>query len=67
MALLGPYSDRRYEVMFGFLAGMLIIVLATHYVGKLAGTAPVHITPLILVTVGMYVLSNTALDMLPVT
>ena len=42
VALLGRYSDRRYEVMFGYLAGMLVIAAATFYVGKLAGTAPVR-------------------------
>ena len=42
VALFGRYSDRRHEVMFGYLTGMLIIVAATYYVGKLAGTAPVQ-------------------------
>ena len=42
IALFGRYSDRRYEVMFGYLAGMSIIAAATYYVGKLAGAAPVQ-------------------------
>ena len=42
VALFGRYSDRRYEVMFGYLAGMLIIAAITYYVGKLAGEAPVE-------------------------
>ena len=42
VALFGRYSDRRYEVMFGYLAGMLVIAGVTYYVGKLAGTAPVQ-------------------------
>lgn len=42
VALFGRYSDRRHEVMFGYLSGMLIIAAITYYVGKLAGTAPVE-------------------------
>jgi cadmium resistance protein CadD (predicted permease) len=42
VALFGRYSDRRYEVMFGYLSGMLVIAGLTYYVGKLAGTAPVQ-------------------------
>lgn len=41
VGLFGRYSDRRHEVAFGYLAGMVIIVAATYYVGKLAGAAPV--------------------------
>lgn len=42
IGLFGRYSDRRYEVMFGYLAGMVIVGAATWYVGKLAGAAPVR-------------------------
>ena len=42
VGLFGRYSDRRSEVMFGYLSGMLIIVAVTFYVGKLAGAAPVQ-------------------------
>ena len=42
VALFGRYSDRRYEVMFGYVAGMILIAALTYYVGKLAGTAPVQ-------------------------
>ena len=42
IALFGRYSDRRYEVMLGYLAGMSIIAAATYYVGKLAGSVPVQ-------------------------
>ena len=42
VGLFGRYSDRRHEVMFGYLAGMLIIAAVTFYVGKLAGAAPVQ-------------------------
>ena len=124
VGLFGRYSDRRHEVAFGYLAGMVIIVAATYYVGKLAGAAPVKylgllgVFPVLIgitgivrlfsnkgvvrdpvvpgagstaiaatlltqlgnsadtiitygvlfsdsIAVGMYVLSNTALDMLP--
>lgn len=42
IGLFGRYSDRRHEVLFGYLAGMLIIAAVTFYVGKLAGSAPVQ-------------------------
>lgn len=42
VGLFGRYSDRRSEVMFGYLSGMLIIAAVTFYVGKLAGAAPVQ-------------------------
>ena len=42
VGLFGRYSDRRQEVLFGYLAGMLIIAAVTFYVGKLAGYAPVQ-------------------------
>ena len=42
IGLFGRYSDRRHEVLFGYLAGMLIIGAVTFYVGKLAGYAPVE-------------------------
>jgi cadmium resistance protein CadD (predicted permease) len=42
VGLFGRYSDRRHEVLFGYLVGMLIIAAVTYYVGKLAGTAPVE-------------------------
>lgn len=42
VGLLGRYSDRRYGVMFGYLASMLIVAVVTYYVGKLAGAAPVN-------------------------
>ena len=42
IGLFGRYSDRRHEVLFGYLAGMLIIGAVTFYVGKLAGYAPVQ-------------------------
>ena len=41
VALLGRYSDRRYEVVFGYLSGMLVIAAVTYYVGRLAGAVPV--------------------------
>ena len=41
VGLLGRYSDRRYEVMFGYLAGALIIGAASYYIGKLANNFPV--------------------------
>ena len=42
IGLFGRYSDRRQEVLVGYLAGMLIIGAVTFYVGKLAGYAPVQ-------------------------
>jgi cadmium resistance protein CadD (predicted permease) len=42
VGLFGRYSDRRHEVMLGYLAGMFIIAAVTYYVGKLAGAAPVQ-------------------------
>ena len=42
IGLFGRYDDRRYEVLFGYLVGMLVIGAATFYVGKLAGNAPVQ-------------------------
>jgi cadmium resistance protein CadD (predicted permease) len=42
IGLFGRYSDLRHEVLFGYLAGMLIIGAVTFYVGKLAGYAPVQ-------------------------
>lgn len=42
IGLFGRYSDRRLGVLFGYLAGMLIIAAVTFYVGKLAGYAPVQ-------------------------
>lgn len=41
IGLFGRYNDRRYEVAFGYLSGMLIIAALTYYVGRLAGTIPV--------------------------
>ena len=41
IGLFGRYADRRYEVTFGYLSGMLIIAALTYYVGRLAGTIPV--------------------------
>lgn len=41
VSLFGRYSDRRYEVIVGYLVGVLIIAAATYYVGKLAGAAPI--------------------------
>ena len=42
VVFLGRYSDRRYEVLFGYAIGMLIIGAITYIVGKLAGNAPVN-------------------------
>ena len=42
IGLFGRYSDRRQDVLFGYLTGMLIIAAVTFYVGKLASTAPVE-------------------------
>ena len=42
IGLFGRYSDRRRDVLFGYLVGMVIIAAVTFYVGKLAGTAPVE-------------------------
>ena len=42
VGLLGRYSDRRYEVMFGYLAGALIIGALSFYIGKLANNFPVN-------------------------
>jgi cadmium resistance protein CadD (predicted permease) len=42
VGLFGRYSDRRNEVLFGYLAGMLVIGVVTFYVGKIAGNAPVQ-------------------------
>jgi len=41
VALYSRYSDRRHEVMFGYLCGMLIVAIVTYGIGRLAGTAPV--------------------------
>ncbi len=60
IALLGRYSDRRQEVMFGYLVGMLIIVAVTFYVGKLADFAPVRylgllgVIPVLIGLTGIY-------------
>ena len=118
VALFRRYGDHRYEVAFGYLAGILIVIAATLFtqldnstdtiitcvvlfsdsndlgdhlvLASFAGMAllfvlvayralrhpwlnrPIqhyghYITPLILITVGMYVLSNTGLDLLPGT
>lgn len=42
VGLLGRYSDRRYEVMFAYVCGMVIIGAVSYYVGKLAGVFPVN-------------------------
>lgn len=42
VALFGRYSDRRYEIAFGYLAAMLIVLAITFVVGKIAGNAPVN-------------------------
>jgi cadmium resistance protein CadD (predicted permease) len=42
VGLLGRYNDRRYEVLFGYGAGMLIIGALSFYVGQLAGNFPVN-------------------------
>jgi cadmium resistance protein CadD (predicted permease) len=41
VGLLGRYSDRRYEVMFAYFSGALIIGAVSYYIGKLAGNFPV--------------------------
>lgn len=42
VALFGRYSDRRYEVVFGYFSAMAVILGTTFLVGRIAGNAPVN-------------------------
>ena len=57
VGLLGRYSDRRYEVVFAYLAAALIIGALSFYIGKLANNFPVNYIGLLgvfPVTIGIF-------------